>query len=123
MVTEAGFASDLGFEKFMHIKARQSGLLPNTVVLVATVRALRWHGGAGRRELAQPNLEATVSGCANLAHHVKIVRDFGLPVVVAINRYDDDGPDELRAVENIARAAGATDVAEISGFTHGGEAE
>ncbi len=121
VITEAGFASDLGFEKFMHIKARQSGLLPNAVVLVATVRALRWHGGAGRRELTQPNLEATVAGGANLAHHVKIVRDFGLPVVVAINRYDDDGPDELRAVENIARDAGATDVAEISGFTHGGE--
>ena len=121
VITEAGFGSDLGFEKFMHIKARQSGLLPSAVVLVASVRALRWHGGSTRRELSQPNLEAVVSGGANLAHHVGIVRSFGLPVVVAINNFDGDGADELKAAKETALEAGATDAVECSGFAEGGE--
>ncbi len=121
VITEAGFGSDLGFEKFMHIKARQSGLLPSAVVLVASVRALRWHGGSTRRALSQPNLEAVVAGGANLAHHVGIVRSFGLPVVVAINRFDGDGADELKAAKETALEAEATDAVECSGFAEGGE--
>ena len=121
VITEAGFGSDLGFEKFMHIKARQSGLLPSAVVLVASVRALRWHGGSTRRELNQPNFEAVVAGGANLAHHVGIVRSFGLPVVVAINKFDGDGDDELKAAKDAALEAGAAEAVEITGFTHGGE--
>ena len=121
VITEAGFGSDLGFEKFMHIKARQSGLLPSAVVLVASVRALRWHGGSTRRELNQPNIDAVVSGGANLAHHVGIVRSFGLPVVVAINNFDGDGADELKAAKEIALEAGAIDAVECSGFANGGE--
>jgi len=121
VITEAGFGSDLGFEKFMHIKARQSGLLPSAVVLVASVRALRWHGGSTRRALSQPNLEAVVAGGANLAHHVGIVRSFGLPVVVAINRFDGDGADELKAAKETALEAQATDAVECSGFAEGGE--
>ena len=121
VITEAGFGSDLGFEKFMHIKARQSGLLPSAVVLVASVRALRWHGGSTRRALSQPNLEAVVSGGVNLAHHVGIVRSFGLPVVVAINNFDGDGDAELKAAKETALAAGATDAVECSGFAEGGE--
>ena len=121
VITEAGFGSDLGFEKFMHIKARQSGLLPSAVVLVASVRALRWHGGSTRRALSQPNLEAVVAGGANLAHHVGIVRSFGLPVVVAINRFDGDSADELKAAKETALEAQATDAVECSGFAEGGE--
>ena len=121
VITEAGFGSDLGFEKFMHIKARQSGLLPSAVVLVASVRALRWHGGSTRRELTQPNIDAVVSGGANLAHHVGIVRSFGLPVVVAINNFDGDGADELKAAKETALEAGAIDAVECSGFANGGE--
>ena len=121
VITEAGFGSDLGFEKFMHIKARQSGLLPSAVVLVASVRALRWHGGSTRRALSQPNLEAVVAGGANLAHHVGIVRSFGLPVVVAINRFDGDGADELKAAKETALEAEAIDAVECSGFAEGGE--
>ena len=121
VITEAGFGSDLGFEKFMHIKARQSGLLPSAVVLVASVRALRWHGGSTRRELNQPNIDAVVSGGANLAHHVGIVRSFGLPVVVAINNFDADGADELKAAKETALEAGAIDAVECSGFANGGE--
>ena len=123
VITEAGFGSDLGFEKFMHIKARQSGLLPSAVVLVASVRALRWHGGSTRRALSQPNLEAVVAGGANLAHHVGIVRSFGLPVVVAINRFDGDSADELKAAKETALEAEATDAVECSGFAEGGEGE
>ncbi len=120
VVTEAGFGSDLGFEKFMHIKARQSGLLPHAVVLVASVRALKWHGGIPRRELEQPNPGAVKSGGPNLAHHVKIVRSFGVPVVVAINRFDTDSPEELVAVREIAVEAGANDAVAADGFAQGG---
>ena len=120
VVTEAGFGSDLGFEKFMHIKARQSGLLPHAVVLVASVRALKWHGGIPRRELEQPNPGAVKSGGPNLAHHVKIVRSFGVPVVVAINRFDTDSPEELAAVGEIAAEAGANDAVAADGFAQGG---
>ena len=120
VVTEAGFGSDLGFEKFMHIKARQSGLLPHAVVLVASVRALKWHGGIPRRELEQPNPGAVECGGPNLAHHVKIVRSFGVPVVVAINRFDTDSPEELVAVREIAVEAGANDAVAADGFAQGG---
>ena len=121
IITEAGFASDLGFEKFMHIKTRQSGLPVSAAVLVASVRAMRWHGGALRRELAQPNLAAMESGAANMVHHINIVRSFGLPVVVALNRFDGDSAEELQAAARIAREAGAYATAEYSGFTDGGE--
>jgi formyltetrahydrofolate synthetase len=90
------------------------------VVLVASVRALKWHGGAARRDLAVPNAAAVQRGGANLAHHIGIVRGFGLPVVVAINRFDTDGPEELAAVREIAARAGATDSAEARGFAEGG---
>ncbi len=121
VVTEAGFGSDLGFEKFMDIKARQSGLLPSAAVLVASVRALKWHGGVARRELDKPNRQAVAVGGANLVHHVKIVRSFGVPVVVAINRFDNDRPDELAAVLEIAHQSGAEAAVESTAYTQGGE--
>ncbi len=120
VITEAGFASDLGFEKFMHIKTRQSGLPVSAAVLVASVRAMRWHGGARRRELAQPNLPALEVGAANMVHHINIVRSFGLPVVVALNRFEGDSAEELQAAAAIAEDAGAYAIAEYSGFTEGG---
>ena len=121
IITEAGFASDLGFEKFMHIKTRNSGLPIAAAVLVSSVRAMRWHGGALRRNLAQPNLEAMRAGSANMVHHINIVRSFGLPVVVALNRFDGDSDEELQAAAEIAEQAGAYATAEYSGFTDGGE--
>ena len=121
VITEAGFGSDLGFEKFMHIKTRQSGLQPNAAVLVASVRALKWHGGANRRDLATPNPEAVTAGGDNLAHHVGIVKGFGLPCVVAINRFGTDSGEELEAVRAIATEAGADAAVEADGFARGGE--
>ena len=121
VVTEAGFGADLGFEKFMHIKSRQSGLTPDAVVLVASLRALRWHGGSTRRELATANLDAVKTGGANLSHLARMVRSFGVPLVVALNRFPGDTEDELKAVREIALEAGAESTAEISGFTDGGE--
>ena len=121
IITEAGFASDLGFEKFMHIKTRNSGLPIAAAVLVSSVRAMRWHGGALRRNLSQPDLEAMKAGAANMVHHVNIVRSFGLPVVVALNRFDGDSAEELQAAAEIAEQAGAYATAEYSGFTDGGE--
>ena len=125
VITEAGFASDLGFEKFMHIKTRPSpgyggGLLPSAAVLVASARALKWHGGARRRDLDQPNVESVFAGGSNLAHHVGIVKGFGLPVVVAINRFGSDSAEELDAVRQIAMNAGATSAVECDGFAQGG---
>ena len=121
VITEAGFGSDLGFEKFMHIKTRQSGLQPNAAVLVASVRALKWHGGATRRDLATPNPEAVAAGGANLAHHVGIVKGFGLPCVVAINRFGTDSAEELDAVRAIALESGADAAVEADGFARGGD--
>ena len=121
VVTEAGFGSDLGFEKFMHIKARQSGLLPSTVVLVASVRALKWHGGVGRRALERPDVTAVSDGGPNLAHHVEIIRSFGLPVVVALNRFGTDTAEELATAKQIALDSGVNAAVEADGFTQGGE--
>ena len=121
VITEAGFASDLGFEKFMHIKTRNSGLPVAAAVLVSSVRAMRWHGGALRRNLSQPNLDAMKTGAANMVHHINIVRSFGLPVVVALNRFEGDSAEELQAAAEIASHAGAYATAEYSGFADGGE--
>ncbi len=115
VVTEAGFGSDLGMEKFFNIKCRYSGLKPDAVVLVATVRALKMHGGVGRviagkplpPELAQENLAAVEKGCANLVKHIENARLFGLPVVVAVNRFDADTDREITIVERVARDSGA----------------
>ena len=121
VVTEAGFGSDLGFEKFMHIKARQSGLLPSAAVLVASVRALKWHGGSPRRALETPDPEAVRAGAPNLIHHINAVGSFGVPVVVCINRFESDTPDELQEVQRIASEAGAHAAVECSGYSLGGE--
>ncbi|HTJ89812.1 MAG TPA: formate--tetrahydrofolate ligase [Acidocella sp.] len=98
VVTEAGFGADLGAEKFLDIKCREAGLSPAACVVVATVRALKMHGGLGLKELGGENVAAVQAGCANLVRHVRNMQKFGLPVVVAINRFTADTPAELAAV-------------------------
>ncbi|MBE1554434.1 formate--tetrahydrofolate ligase [Sporosarcina limicola] len=120
VVTEAGFGSDLGAEKFMNIKARQGGFAPNAVVLVATVRALKMHGGVPKGKLAGENVEAVMNGMENLAKHIETILAFGVKPVVALNRFITDSPAELEAImewckTNKVRIA-LTDV-----WEHGGE--
>ena len=120
VITEAGFASDLGFEKFMHIKVRHRDIAPSAAVLVASARALKWHGGARRRELAQPNPQQVIAGGDNLIHHISIVKSFNLPAIVAINRFGTDSAEELAAVKRIALDAGADAAVECDGYANGG---
>ena len=120
VVTEAGFGADLGLEKFMHIKARSNGLEPSSAVLVASVRALKSHGGVRLRELEAPNEEAVQKGMPNLEHMVGLVRSFGLPVVVAINRFPTDASGEIAIVKKRAEAAGAYAAVESRVFAEGG---
>jgi formate--tetrahydrofolate ligase len=103
VVTEAGFGADLGAEKFFDIKCRKAGLTPSAAVIVATVRALKMHGGAAREALATENPEALAKGLANLDRHVRNVRKFGVPSVVAINRFASDTAAELELVRQHCR--------------------
>jgi formate--tetrahydrofolate ligase len=107
VVTEAGFGSDLGAEKFLDIKCRVGGLKPEAAVLVATVRALKLNGGADKKRLGTEDLGALERGLPNLDKHIENVRQFGLPVVVALNRFVTDSERELALVSDRARAAGA----------------
>jgi len=106
VVTEAGFAADLGAEKFVNIKCRQAGLKPNGAVLVATVRALKFHGGVEKEDLGTENLVALKTGCENLRTHAENVQKYGLPVVVAINRFPTDTPAELEIVRKFCEEMG-----------------
>ena len=105
-ITEAGFGADLGAEKFFDIKCRQAGLSPDAVVLVATIRALKMHGGVGRDDLGAENVQAVRAGCVNLARHIENIRSFGLPVVVAINQFSADTAAEREAVRELCGAQG-----------------
>ncbi len=120
VVTEAGFGSDLGFEKFMHIKARFNDLEPRAAVLVASVRALKSHGGVRLRDLSTPNENAVMAGMPNLEHHIQLVKSFGLPVVVAVNVFPPDTPEEIALVKQGALDAGAFAVTESRVFAQGG---
>jgi formate--tetrahydrofolate ligase len=106
VVTEAGFGADLGAEKFMDIKCRKSGLRPQAAVLVATVRALKMHGGIGKDDLGVENVQAVKDGCDNLVRHVRNLKSFGVPVVVAVNRFVADTDAEIAAVQAAAEAEG-----------------
>jgi formyltetrahydrofolate synthetase len=121
VVTEAGFASDLGFQKFCDIVCRLGGFAPSAGVLVTTVRATKSHGGKRFEDLATPDLEALEHGIANLAAHIGIVRRYGLPCVVSINRFPTDTDEELAAIERLAHEAGAESVVVNDGFSRGGE--
>ncbi|MCE2469452.1 MAG: formate--tetrahydrofolate ligase [Dehalococcoidia bacterium] len=120
VLTEAGFGADLGFEKFMHIKARSSGLLPHAAVIVATVRALKNHGGVRVRDLDPPAPAAVEAGMANLRHLIGVIRSFGLPVVVALNRFPADTAEELRIAKQGSEEAGAAAAVESTAFADGG---
>ena len=106
VVTEAGFGADLGAEKFFDIKCRKAGLRPDAAVIVATVRALKMHGGVAKDDLKGENVEAVQRGCANLRRHIDNVRKFGVAPVVAINRFITDTDAELQAVMQAAQDAG-----------------
>ncbi|HEU4672297.1 MAG TPA: formate--tetrahydrofolate ligase, partial [Candidatus Limnocylindrales bacterium] len=126
--TEAGFGADMGAEKFFDIKCRQSGLRPDAAVVVATIRALKMHGGVGRIVAGRPldpaltteDPAAVRRGAVNLARHVEIVRGFGVPAVVAINAFPTDTDAEIEAVREAAIEAGARDAVVARHFTDGG---
>ena len=121
VVTEAGFGSDLGFEKFMNIKVRQGGPTPTVAVIVCTVRGLKWHGGIQMRDLDLKNVAAITKGAENLEHAVRVVRTFGITPVVAINRFPNDTRAEVSEIKRVAHTYGAVSVAEAKGFAEGGE--
>ena len=119
-ITEAGFGSDLGAEKFFDIKCRYAGLKPSCVVVVATGRALKYNGGVPKAELAAENVEALEKGIVNLKAHVENMHKFGVPVVVAINRFGTDTDAELAVIDNCCRELGV-DYALSEVFAKGGE--
>ncbi len=99
VITEAGFGADLGAEKFLNIKTLQAGFDPSAVVIVATIRALKMHGGVNKKELGPENVEALIKGISNLDKHIDTVKSFGLPYVVAINAFTSDTENEIKALE------------------------
>lgn len=119
-ITEAGFGADLGAEKFFDIKCRYAGLKPDAVVLVATVRALKMHGGVSKTDLATPDVEAVKRGIVNLEKHIENIKQYGLPLVVAINAFAQDTPEELEAIRSHCAAHGVN-VALSEVFAKGGE--
>jgi formate--tetrahydrofolate ligase len=139
VVTEAGFGADLGAEKFFDIKCRSAELAPDAAVIVATVRALKMHGGVAKEDLGTENVQAVRDGCVNLQRHIENVKSFGVPVVVAINRFVADTDAEMAAVREIADGlgvkaidathwadggAGTTDLAEhVVGMADSGESK
>ena len=128
VLTEAGFGADIGMEKFFDIKCRYSGLVPNTVVLVATVRALKMHGGGPKVVAGKPldkayteeNLELLEAGLGNMKHHIASARKYGIPVVVAVNAFPTDTPAELEMVRKAAVDAGAEDAVVSRHWAEGG---
>ncbi|NXT71410.1 C1TM protein, partial [Chaetops frenatus] len=129
VVTEAGFGADIGMEKFFNIKCRASGLVPSVVVIVATVRALKMHGGgpnvtAGaplKKEYTEENLQLVADGCCNLQKQIQIAQLFGVPVVVALNIFKTDSPAEVDLVCKIAKESGAFDAVPCNHWSAGGK--
>ncbi len=129
VLTESGFGADIGMEKFFNIKCRYSGLIPNVVVLVATIRALKMHGGGPKVVAGVPlpaayteeNLELLEAGAGNMVAHIQNALRFGIPVVVAINRFKDDTDSEVDLVRQIALEAGAEDAVMSNHWTEGGK--
>lgn len=119
-ITEAGFGADLGAEKFMDIKCRMAGLAPDAVVIVATVRALKYNGGIAKADLKAENVEALKKGIVNLERHIENMLSYGVPVVVAVNRFDTDSDAELNTIIDRCRELGA-ECALSEVFAKGGE--
>ena len=120
VVTEAGFGADLGAEKFLHIKCRAAGLAPDAVVVVATIRALKHHGGVGKDDLTLSNVEAVKKGFSNLEKHIENVQQFGLTPIVVINAFPKDTKDEYEAVQALCAAKGIKAVVSTA-FADGGK--
>ncbi len=119
-ITEAGFGSDLGAEKFLDIKCRKAGLTPSAVVVIATVRALKYNGGVAKADLSNENVEALKNGVVNLKAHVENMQKFGVPVVVAINRFPTDTEAELQVIDDTCKGLGVPyALSEV--FSKGGE--
>ena len=106
-ITEAGFGSDLGAEKFLDIKCRYAGIAPSCIVIVATCRALKYNGGVPKTEVSEPNLDALKNGIVNLGVHIDNMNKYGVPVVVAINRFYTDSDEELKYIEDYCHQRGA----------------
>jgi formyltetrahydrofolate synthetase len=121
VVTEGGFASDLGLQKFCDIVCRTGGFEPAAVVLVTTVRAMKSHGGVPFDQLDEENLDAVRLGSENLAAHIEIVKAYGLPCVVSINRFPSDTPEEIALVDELAAKVGAETTVVNDGFMKGGD--
>jgi formyltetrahydrofolate synthetase len=129
VVTESGFGADIGMEKFLDIKCRYSGLIPNVIVIVSTIRALKMHGGgpkvvAGRpldKAYTEENLPLLVAGAGNLAKHIENAKMFGVPVVVAVNSFKYDTDHEIKLVQKIALEAGAEGAFKCTHWMHGGK--
>jgi formyltetrahydrofolate synthetase len=130
IVTESGFGADCGAEKFMNIKCRYSGLKPDAVVITATIRALKMHGGGfefipgqsvNKELMEKQNVEAVEKGCENLEKMIEDMRMFGVPVVVAINHFDYDTAEEIEVVREKAKAAGAEDAVVSKVWLNGGD--
>ena len=119
-VTEAGFGSDLGAEKFFDIKCPAAGLTPSAAVLVVTVRALRYNGGCDKTACRRPDAEATARGLCNLSAHIQNLQQYGVPVVVAVNRFPDDLPEELALIREECDRRGVR-MAESEVFARGGQ--
>jgi formyltetrahydrofolate synthetase len=129
VITESGFGADMGMEKFFDIKTRYSGLIPSAVVMVATIRALKMHGGGPKVVAGKPldpaytneNLELLKAGMGNLTHHIQTAKKYGIPVVVAVNRFLSDSPAELELVRKSAIESGAEDAVICDHWEKGGE--
>lgn len=120
VVTEAGFGADLGAEKFFNIKCRAGGISPSAVVLVATVRALKYHGGVKKDALQETNASAVKAGLANLEKHIENIKSFDVPVVVAINKFASDAPEEMQCIIDRCDELGV-DIAYSDGWANGGK--
>jgi formate--tetrahydrofolate ligase len=120
VVTEAGFAADLGAEKFFDIKCRSANLKPSAAVIVATIRALKMHGGVVKADLSKPNVDAVKKGFENLAVHIENIAKFGVPSVVAVNKFITDTDEEITALKELCSQKGATAVLS-EGWEKGGE--
>lgn len=120
VITEAGFAADLGAEKFMDIKCRNAGIAPDAVVIVATIRALKMHGGVPKTELSEENLFALEKGFENLATHIENIKKFGVPAIVAVNKFVTDTDAEIKKLEHLCSQYGAKAVLS-EGWEFGGE--
>jgi formate--tetrahydrofolate ligase len=120
VVTEAGFGADLGAEKFMDIKCRKAGIVPDAAVVVATVRALKMHGGVARDQLRAENVKAVEDGFANLARHLENLRGFGIPAIVSVNRFSADTEAEHAKLKELCAAIGVEAVI-ADHWANGGE--